>query len=249
MRLARLLYLVKNMRGVLHAHKPLADELAERMISALRRSFRYRVLGYTRGFEENMPARLREGLRRRPFTQVALPHPSLQGLVEAYSQALKLSAVDVEALVIASATMTPLIVPEIDVDLLEPLVIKVVRAEKPLNMASFKLHLRIAGYTIIDVYVEEALKGYEVVEKLVRGTLSAEEAEEFVKHRVTLAEQDTRRYWRVSSATGTPVIAYLDLASALAKSHAKLRGINLRLDKDWAPLALSVVTAIAFKPG
>ena len=141
-----------------------------------------------------------------------------------------------ELLILASTYISPaILVGESYREDLEKLAADVVKVCRELNVREWKLHLRIADYTVLDFYeeaVDEALRALEepsLVERLL----------EERKERIST---DKRRYWRISCEDGRPFLYYIDNLS-VAHAYGVLRG-----ERDWAA-ALAIIPVVYVPPG
>ncbi len=184
---------VKNLRGVV---APLfrgacgaVDWLAAR--------FRYREVGVPPS-----AAWLSEAGRR--FRVLTYPVGVLERLVD-FFEAEGFDRVVAEALVMGSVYVSPVfMLGDRRLSLLQSLASHVVYRCRRMDLRSWRLHMRIASYSILDMYadcLEEALD-------VIRG---ARALGEVLVERRSRVERDARRYWRISCTGGTPFLLYLDL--------------------------------------
>ena len=234
MAFARYAATVKNLRGV--ALFDLGEEGVEKSIKWLASRFRYRDIGVGPSIATRFRAALSRYLGGKPFKEIVLPIPSLGKLVDLLRELHNLPHEVSEALVLSSVYISPLlIVGNRYLEHVAKLSTRVVYVDDPKKMDtnSWKLHLRIADYTILDFYegcVEEALR-------VLRGEASVDEVVEDRRRRI---EKDVRRYWRIAKESGTPFLLYIDMLSLL-------RGSINELEEDHAA-GLAIVSAVFIPP-
>ncbi len=216
--------LVKNLRGVVYCCGCGWEEVA----GWLERRFRYRNLG--------VPPSLRGRVCGGPFVDLWYPVESVGRVAGVLGGKLGDSALG-EALVLASCYVSPLLVlGEGAGSLVERISVGVVRCSKEMGVNDWKLHLRIADYTILDMYrdcVVEALR-------VLRGEAGVEDVLEARRERV---ERDVKRYWRIAGGEGWVFLGYVDLLALLRGDLDALREVGL----DSAA-CLAVVPAVCIEP-
>lgn len=222
--------LVKNLRGVLLLDP--GDEGAWARVGWLRRRFRYRNLGVTPSVSG---PRVSELLESRVFRRLYYPVKGLEELV-GHLSSHGLNPLLAEAVVLSSAYISPLLIlSEGFVNEVRRYSIGAVRVCRELGDRDWKLHLRIADYSILDSYepmVEEGMK-------YVRGRGGERVREEVLGERRAFAEKDSRRYWRISCGEGEPFLLYLDPLLMLEEAG----GVRDWLGEEHAA-ALAVVPAV-----
>ncbi len=225
--------IVKNLRGVVLLD--LREEGVLDSIKWLSKRFRYRNLGLTPTIVERFKERLADMMNGKPFRALVYPVKSIEKLVAELEEA-GLSREVGELLILASTYISPaILVGESYRKDLEKLAADVVKVCRELNVREWKLHLRIADYTVLDFYeeaVDEALRALEepsLVERLL----------EERKERIAT---DKRRYWRISCEDGRPFLYYIDNLS-VAHAYGVLRG-----ERDWAA-ALAIIPVVYVPPG
>lgn len=212
---------VKNLRGVIMpAYSGECGGL--RWLAA---RFRYREVGVPPS-----AARLAEAGGR--FRILTYPVPVLAQLTD-YLEFAGLPRHVAEALVMGSVYVSPVLMVGGDVlDVLRGISVGVVEKCREMDLRSWRLHLRIATYSILDMYadcLEEALR-------VIRGEAGLGEVLAARRGRV---EKDSSRYWRIScreGESGEPFLLYIDM---LALSS----GFVHRLVEDQAA-GLAVVPVV-----
>ncbi|MEM0042663.1 MAG: hypothetical protein QXP94_02055 [Thermofilaceae archaeon] len=222
--------LVKNLRGVVLLNPN--EEGALDTVKWLSKRFRYRNLGLTPSSVKALGGRV-----FRPFRELAYPIKPLEVLVSRFT-GKGMPPELAELLVFASTYVSPaLIIGSTYLSSLEEIKVDVVRVCRDLSVLDWKLHLRVADYTVLDMYdvcVEEALsvlKDPSVLPKVV------------AERRERVAE-DKKRYWRIACESGRPFIIYIDNLSIAAK----LGVLEEEVCEDWAA-ALSVVAVVCVPAG
>ncbi len=223
--------LVKNLRGVLLLDP--RDEDAWSRVGWLRRRFRYRNLGVTPSVSG---PRVEDLLESRVFRRLYYPLRAYEEFVGLFRSA-GLDGLFAEAAVLSSAYISPLLVlSEGYLDLIRRYSLGEVRVCKKLGDRDWKLHLRIADYSILDSYEAMVEKSIEYVR-----AFSNEEARKgILEERRVFMEKDSRRYWRIACDDGEPFLLYLDPLLVLEGLLGEMRG---RVTEDHAA-ALAVVPAV-----
>ncbi len=217
MALHRFVFLVKNLRGVLAA---LPGEELEPIVSWLSRRFRYRDLGVPPSLYREARDAIEPRLGGRPFHLLGYPTARVEAAARRLSELLVgagLPETVAEALLLASAYASPVLATPGAAEALKPIVVHVVYSRQLLDAQSARLHLRIVDYTVLDAYVE-------TIDEFVRAVEEGWPPERLRASRLERAKRDEKRYWRVASREGTPLILYLDHAS-LALRDEGLAGL------------------------
>lgn len=222
--------LVKNLKGVVLFDPN--EKCALRSVQWLTRRFRYRTLGVTPALAKKFSSLL----ERKPFRALDYPTLALKELVELMASK-GLSPEAAEALVLSSSYISPLIlVGSTYFNELEPWAAGRVNACKELSVSDWKLHLRIADYSTLDMYetcVEEALTVLKDLSK----------KDEILLKRVERIKGDAKRYWRIACSGGRSFLLYFDILAIAAK----LMLLEARGHPDWAA-ALGIVAAVYVPP-
>lgn len=232
--------LVKNLRGVIYSCLS-GEELAERL-SWLKKRFRYRRLGVT----PSLLGAHKEVVDRfmgSPLVELRNPFPGLDELLSAYEELTGLSQAVLEAYCYSSIFVSPLLVLGRDCAReLAPLVVDVVRVGRDLTDKDYKLHMRIADYTVLDFYPWATASARQALMALAQGLGAADILEE----RRRRIAQDKRRYWRVMSEGGRDFLLYLDLLPLLAERAGpeELRAL-LQGREELVPATLAIISAVA----
>jgi len=217
--------LVKNLRGVV-LFRDYSEDIKDR-VEWLRKRFKYRDLGIPPTLYESYRGELEKYMGGKPFRLLYYPIPKYKDLVEILRGLTGLDYVVTEAFVLSSLYISPLLV--IDKELVDDLVglgVETIYTDKELSVNDWKLHLRIADYTILDMYSEMIKVGLKIIEYYMRG--DKDHVEKLLNERREKVKKDTKRYWRIKADSGKPFMTYIDLLSLLL---GKTR--ELVIDKDW----------------
>ncbi len=235
---ARYAAIVKNLRGVVAAD--LEESGVEESIKWLASRFRYRDLGVGPMMVERFGSKLQKFLGGKPLRELVYPVPQLLEFVDILVESTGIERMLAEAMTLASTYISPLmIVGNRFLNAVERLGVEIVRTSKEMDVQSWKLHMRIADYTVLDFYeqcIEEAL---QVIERASTGDAGL--VEEVVKSRAERIAKDVSRYWRIRSGEGRTFLVYIDMLK-LVKNRVR------DLKREHAA-ALAIVPAIYIPPG
>lgn len=222
--------LVKNLRGVVLLNPN--EEGAMDTVRWLSRRFKYRALGLT-------PTSVKAlgGRTPKPFRELAYPVKTLEELVTSLSRE-KVPLEVAELLVFASSYISPaLVIGSTYLESLESLAVDAVRVCRDLSVQDWKLHLRIADYTVLDMYEES-------VEEAITALRDPRSLSDIIAGRRERVTRDKKRYWRIACESGRPFIIYVDNLSVAGR----LGLLKSRVHEDWAA-ALSVVAVVCVPAG
>ena len=226
--------MVKNLRGIIFTR--LEEPGVKETLKWLTRKFKYRDLAAPPSLRREM---VNSGFKR--FREACYPAEELEKLVEIFSSELSASPEAVEAVVLASAHVSPVLaVGEKAAGELAPLTVERVDSRVSLDDRGWKLHFRIADYTVLDAYEWSVTHA----EKLWKPRLNLEA---FRKERASKIKADVKRYWRLNEGEEKPkpFLLYIDLAYLAAENGSLLSRLRkLRLEKASAGLALEVAVLI-----
>ena len=226
--------LVKNLRGVLLANPK--EEGVQESLSWLLKRFKYRDLALPPSLSSLRKAR---GFKR--LLELVYPAEELEVMAKLFSSHLNAPVEASETAILASTYVSPIIaVGGWASEALQPLAVHMVRSNVELDNRGWKLHFRIADYTVLDSYNWSVTHA----EKLWNPKVNLEE---FRSERLKRIEKDARRYWRLSQGEGEgePLILYLDLAYLAAGNPKLLREVRrLRVEGASAGLALEVAVLV-----
>ncbi|HEX77200.1 MAG TPA: hypothetical protein G4O03_02150 [Dehalococcoidia bacterium] len=227
--------LVKNLRGVVLV-RPQAPE-AEQLVQWLGQRFRYRNVGVPPSVVDKSPAFFESRLGGNPFVKLAYPLESLMKVAECVGRLSNLQPEMVEATILASAYASPVICLGSSLyGELQGLSIDEVQTKVELGDREWRLHLRIADYSVLDLYRWST----EQARHLWRGELNG-----FAEARRERIHRDKRRYWRLQRGDSAPkpFLCYLDLAQTIALDPALLERI-VSLPEAEVCAGLAIVTAV-----
>ncbi len=217
--------LVKNLRGVVLFD--LREEGVKNSIKWLMNRFKYKNLGLPPSLFEKYKDELKDYLKGRPLRRIVYPVIELKDMAEILSNNFSTPFEVFEALILASSYISPLLVlGSRFIPYIESLSSEVVRIckDKVMDVRQWKLHLRIADYSIIDIYEQSVMEAMEVISKFKLGSL---EIEQILRNRREKIKIDTNRYWRIKCSKGKPFLYYVDMLSVvknmlkyLSENHA-----------------------------
>ena len=229
---------VKNLRGVIYSSLP--PEAFKEKLSWLRKRFRYRNLGLTPSTLERYGDEVKPYVGRL-LLELREPEPALKDLIGFYEQLTDLPRPVLEAYCYASVYVSPVLVLGREcVNDLSPLAVEKVLVNRELSDKEYKLHMRIADYTVLDFYAWATSGALEALRVMAGG----QDARPILEERLERIRKDKRRYWRVISDEGCEFLLYLDLLLLLARAGpSELEGILSSY--GWvAPATLAIVSAV-----
>jgi hypothetical protein len=226
---------VKNLRGVLLLGPD--EEEAGKSLAWLVKRFKYRNVGVPPALAGLKPF---EEFEAGPFVELTYPVKSLARLVNLLRSGLKIRKEVAEAAVLASAYVSPILaLGEGAPKLLEPLSVDLVDSRVKLTPRDLKLHLRIADYSVLDLYrwsVENA-------ELLWSGR-----NQDLVKTRIEKIANDKKRYWRLRRGDREPFpfLLYIDPVQRIVKDRSLVKKL-MRLPPHEASAGLAILTAVILR--
>jgi len=232
--LSRYAALVKNMRGIVIFNP--GDDVTQDL-KWLSERFRYRVLG--------IPPSLIDKISKvmRPLVPLAYPHKDLIDFIKFVSQALNIDHEVAEAICLASCYVSPILALGSKAQTsLKSIAITEVPTKIEMNLQSWKLHLRIADYSILDLYEWSTSHAERIWEHEVN-------VESMIAERLKAIEKDKKRYWRLERGSLEPrtFLVYLDLIQALWRKTVNPKVLS-KYDKDLASACLAINVAAFIKP-
>lgn len=234
MSFAKYAALVKNLRGVVLLDP--GEPGVESSLNWLVKRFRYRNLGVTPALLSKHGGKLARYLGGKPFRELVLPVPSLEGVPGLLAGFLGVPGELAELLVYASTYVSPaLLIGEKYAGEAAKLAVGAVKVCREMDTASWKLHLRIADYTALDFYercVDEALS-----------VLEGADPQPVLESRRERVARDAKRYWRIACAEGRLFLLYVDNLKLAVDA-----GAHGRLAPE-AAAALSIVPVVLVPPG
>lgn len=208
-------FLVRNLRGV---YAPLPSDDHKRYVGWLVKRYRYRDIGVAGCVLGSAEKAFKGRLGGRPFHELKPPTKEL-GEAIAFAKSVLGGVVDeclAESILLSLVYASPLYLTRSSLEELRRggLVIHEVRGRVP-DLGSARLHMRIAGYTVLDYYVDSVR---HAVAAVTQGRW-----EELLEERRRFAERDEKRYWRITGRGNETIIAYLDHVHVLAAREAAKR--------------------------
>ncbi len=241
---ARYAAIVKNLRGVVVFN--LDESGVWDSIVWLVQRFRYRNLGLTPTLVQRYRAILRDYLNGNPFRELVYPIEGLRGLDNILKQLLDVPLEVAEGLMFASIYISPLILVgktyQAGIEDNANTTIRVCK-DKKMDLKQWKLHLRIADYTIVDFYEKNIEENLEVLEAVIKGNVNTSKIREIIEKRLERVKRDTKRYWRIKCSNGTPFLYYVDPLIKIIDAIASGRLDPYILKIDYAA-GLSIIPVI-----
>ncbi|RLF09479.1 MAG: hypothetical protein DRJ98_08065 [Thermoprotei archaeon] len=235
--------LVKNLRGVVLVDP---DEAEER-VKWLQDRFKYRNLGVPPSTLKKAEGFFKGKMEGKPFVELVYPTKEVEGLKELCTEEFEVEEDVIEGLILASAYVSPILAIGKNVqEQLMKLALGTVTSKVDLDLKGWKLHLRIADYTVLDLYRWST----EHAENLWRPELNVTE---FLEERRKKISRDKSRYWRLARGTNEEwrFLYYIDMASSLAEKvsrEAELKKRLMRLNPHEASSGLAIEAAVAIAP-
>lgn len=236
--------IVKNLRGVVIFN--LDEEGVRDKINWLTKRFKYRNLGITPTLLSKYHEFLKEKLKGNPFRELVYPIEAIKDAVKIFSENLNLPIILAEAIAFSSTYISPLIMigntfrGEVEANAIE-----IIKTCKEMNVKSWKLHLRIADYSVLDMYEENVNEALEVIREIKANTINQEKINQIIKDRIARVKNDSKRFWRIKCSEGKPFLYYIDLlAKIAAKTIKKEINVNKLVDEYAASLTIIPVIYI-----
>jgi len=229
--------IVKNLRGVVIAD--LNEEGVESSIQWLVLRFKYRNLGIGPHMLNSFRDKLARYLGGKPFRELTYPIPQLLQFTRIL-QSVGIELLLAEGLSLASTYISPLmVIGNKYAQVLERLGVTFIKVSKELSIQEWKLHMRIADYSILDSYEE-------CIEEGLRAINAAKEGNEDIINDILRAREarilkDASRYWRIRSESGRTFLIYIDVLKLIKD---KLRSLST----DQA-VALAIIPVILIPLG
>lgn len=238
--LSRYAAIVKNLRGVVVFDPEEGGSLDA--VNWLARRFRYRNLGAPPSLIKQAPAVFEGRLGGNPFVELAHPAVSTEALTGIISASFGVDRTVAEAVVLASVYVSPVLAVGRVAEALAPLSAGTVESRVRMTAFLWKLHLRIADYTVLDLFSWST----QNAELLWEGKL-----EGVVNERAAKIEKDKRRYWRLAQGAEQPrtFLTYVDVAQAVAKqamwgNKAPLKAVTA-LPRGEASAGMAIIAAVS----
>ncbi len=207
---ARYAAIVKNLRGVVLFD--LNEEGVMDSIKWLVKRFRYRDLGLLPSVLTKYREALQPYLNGNPFRELVYPVPELETLTSYLERCLRIPRPVAELLVLSSTYISPgIVVGSTYIEYIKQLAQATVYTCKEMDTNSWKLHLRIADYTILDFYERAVTESLGI---LLAENKQLESVNAVLEERSKRILEDTKRYWRLRCEEGEqpirPFLFYID---------------------------------------
>ncbi|ABM80371.1 hypothetical protein [Hyperthermus butylicus] len=208
-RLARYIFLVKNLRGVFAVSQ--SDD-AEHYVQWLARRFRYRDVGVSRYLASRLEGIIDKWLEGNPFHLLDYPSKAAEEAAARVRDVLVGAGLSVEvadSILLSLYYASPILASRTVYEETKSVGIVVETVYGPkLSQKDAKLHMRIAGYSVLDFLVPITSKAADYIG-------STHDIERLSAERLEAIRADTKRYWRISGKGSEPVIAYIDYLKLL----------------------------------
>ena len=230
--------IVKNLRGVILFEN--YNREVERILKWLVKRFRYRDLGIYKDLYLLLP----DDLRRR-FIKLDYPIDSLSSFSKNLSTLKLIDDNLLNSLMISSIYIAPLYSIALSYkDKLEKFAIEKIFICNSMDNKEIKLHLRIADYTILDLYRERVLENMRIIEIIKSKEFSNKEIENLFKTRSKLIKKDLKRYWRIKCERGMIFLLYIDLMKIIYDYVLK-NVVNIKEFNTDVAAALSIIPVVS----
>jgi len=204
--------IVKNIRGIILLD-PYTD--SSRIIEWLSERFKYRNIGVSKLPISKNPELFSKWLNGRPFIEIYHPIQETFSLVGFLEDILGFENYVCDSIVLSSVYVSPLLVTDVKLfNRILKISIDHIELKVKLKVKDWKLHLRIAAYTILGMYrqcIEDAKELWNLNVDLFK----------FIKNHSEIVGRDKKRYWRLSRGE-LPIgvfLAYLDIAGLIVKKQ------------------------------
>lgn len=224
--------IVKNLRGVL-VSKELADKSP--VLDWISKRFKYRNIGIPFEIWDELPSKY-----KNKFLDLHYP---INELINAEKLIRKIYHIDWKlgrAVTMASIYISPLII--IDNNYRKSLsnhILNEILIDRALDDKMWKLHFRIADYTILDIYKQCVDEAMEII-NLIMTKYDSEHVRRIIESRLDKINVDVNRYWRIKSKGGIPFLSYIDNLYSLVNAYDKGEIDSSELNLEYAP-TLSII--------
>ncbi len=230
---ARYAAVVKNLRGVVVFN--LDEEGVWDSIAWLVQRFKYRNLGIPPKIVNQYYGILKSYLNGNPFIGLVYPVKELENLTRIFIKLYHIPDKLAEGLVLASVYISPLLlVGDTYRAGVEDNAIEVVRIckDKKMDVKQWKLHLRIADYTILDFYNKSVEESMKILEYVAKSNIDSKEVKDILDKRLDRVKKDTKRYWRIKCSEGKPFLYYIDPLKSIVEGiiNGTIKPNELSLD-------------------
>jgi len=230
--------LLKNLRAIAFFNPK--SPLPQNEVNWLKRKFKYRNIGISKGFLKAVKPEVKSIFSKQPFRIVEPPIVEINDFIEIVSELnTKVPDYVVESIILASCYVNPIIVVGREsFQILSQFAVWNLKSTAELPDIEIKRNFRIIGYAILDFHEKVITKTYKVLKEVAEKVKSGEIAddvtsviEEILDERRKMAQKDgEKRFWRLRQ-TGRReeriVIAYLDILPMISKMLTQRQHIKL----------------------
>ena len=233
---ARYAAIVKNLRGIVYVEE--LNDYSWKIIKWLIQRFKYRDLGLAPSIVNKFGNPLKDYLKGNPFRELVYPIQNLSKIISLFQGILPYELV--ESIIFSSLYISPLLVIGNKVhNIIHSIGIDHVYTNKTLDIKDWKLHLRIADYTILDMYEKCVMENIEALKCFRFGNTYC--VKKIIEERCNRVKNDKKRYWRIISDEGRPFLTYIDPLNILF--NANLISKDTELLEDYAS-GLAIIPAV-----
>lgn len=232
--------IVKNLRGVV------LFDLEERgvwdTVKWLTGRFKYRNLGVTPLVYEKYRDKLGKYTSGNPFKPLTYPLRELEEFTSEFIKCSKLEPELIELLVFSSLYISPaMVIGDKYAQRLRDLSVESVKTCRDMSTGDWKLHVRIADYTVLDMYEFSVTSALRVLEECSTSGLS-----NALSERISAVKKDTKRYWRIKCEESERVfLYYVDNL----KLYTESCGVSELCGRSNVAAALAVIPVIIISAG
>ncbi len=233
---ARYAAIVKNLRGIVYIEE--LNDYTWKIIKWLIQRFKYRDLGLVPSIVNKFGNLLKDYLKGNPFRELVYPIHNISKIVNLFQNIFPYELI--ESIIFSSLYISPLLIIGEEVhNIILSIGIDHVYTSKKLEIKDWKLHLRIADYTILDMYEKCVLENIEALKCFRSGNIIC--IKKIIEERRNRVKNDKKRYWRIISEKGRPFLTYIDPLNILLNNN--LIGKDTELLEDYAS-GLAIIPAV-----
>jgi hypothetical protein len=231
---------VKNLRGVVLFD--LEETGVWDTVKWLTGRFKYRNLGITPLIYEKYRDKLGKYMSGNPFKPLTYPLRELEEFTADFTKCAKLETELSELLVFSSIYISPaMVIGERYAHRISELSVESVRTCKDMSTSDWKLHMRVADYTVLDMYEFSVTSALRVLEECSISRLN-----NTISERISTIKKDTKRYWRILCEESKRVFLYYVDNLKLYAESCELRKLCGRSN---VAAALAVIPVIVIPAG
>jgi len=238
---ARYAAIVKNLRGVVLFD--LEEKSVWESVKWLISRFKYRNLGITPTVYEKYRSKLSRYMSGNPFRLLTFPLRELEEFTLDFTKCLNIKPELGELLVFASLYISPaMIIGDTYSELVSKISVNLVKTCKELTTSDWKLHMRIADYTVLDMYEFSIMSAVRIIENC-----STNELQDIINSRLEAIRKDIKRYWRIlcNEPDGRVFLYYVDNL----KLYVDSCGLEKICGKSNIAPALAVIPVVSIPRG